>query len=84
MGIEVTFVHPEISISIREIYSVASGDFRVICFIDFEILGSSSVVARSVEDLGDCDAPLGVALVVLVVLVAGQQLKKTEEARGRG
>ena len=39
MGIEVTFVHPEISISIREIYSVASGDFRVICFIDFEILG---------------------------------------------
>jgi hypothetical protein len=42
------------------------------------------VVARSVEDLGDCDAPLGVALVVLVVLVAGQQLKKTEEAQGRG
>jgi hypothetical protein len=59
--------------------AVISGDL-----LDFEILGSSSVVARSVEDLGDCDAPLGVALVVLVVLVAGQQLKKTEEARGRG
>jgi len=27
---------------------------------------------------------LGVASVVLVLLVAGQQLKKPEEARGRG